>query len=472
MGKKNVIILLTFCVGVCFSQNKQLLYGLSEVPQSLMVNPGEVVTYNKYYGIPIFSQIHLNAGSSGVNAYDIFQESSTNINNRITQTIQNMDNRDYFTATQQLEIISLGWRNKNDIFFSGGMYQEFDFVSYFPKDLAVLAWEGNRDYIGYEFDLSEVNLTGELLTAFHFGANKKISEKFTVGVRFKVYSSMFHFRSTNNKGTFTTRTGDGSENIYEHILENADVMVESSGFNSYIESDNLEPGDIVKKTLGRAFLGGNLGVGIDIGATYEATENWVFSGSVIDAGVIFHNNEIRNYHGHGTYNLSGINLLFPSLQDGESTYEYYQNLEDEIEREIPIDTLYHKYTSMRPIKFNLGVKYKDGRFFSSNKCNCLDMGGGVSELQSFGLQLYGITRPKRIHYAATLFYYRRISNTFSGKITYTVDDFSYSNIGLAAVGTFGKFNTYLAVDNLLHYTNLAKANSLSLQLGFNLIFNE
>lgn len=472
MGKKIATILLTLCVGVCFSQNKQLLYGLSEVPQSLLVNPGEQVQLDKYIGIPFFSQIHVNAGSSGVNGYDIFQESTTNINTRITQAIQNMDHNDYFTATQQLEVINFGWRSEKEIFFSAGMYQEFDFISYFPKDLAVLAWEGNRDYIGRSFDLSEVNVSGEMLTVFHFGANKQISEKWTFGARFKIYSSMYHFRSTNNQGTFTTRIADGSENIYDHLLENADVLVETSGFASYIDSENLDVGDVVKSTLKRAFLGGNLGVGIDIGATYQANDNWTFSGSILDAGVVFHNNEIRNYRGHGTYNLSGINLLFPSLQDGESTYEYYQNLEDEIENEVPIDTLYNKYTAMRPTKFNLGIKYKDGRFFSSNKCNCLDMGGGESELQSFGLQLYGITRPKRLHYAATLFYYRRLTNTLSGKVTYTVDDFSYDNIGLAAVGNFGKFNAYLAVDNLLRYSNLAKANSLSLQLGFNLIFNE
>src|SRR5690606_6076517 len=159
------------CVGVCFSQNKQLLYGLSEVPQSLLVNPGEQVQLDKYIGIPFFSQLHVNAGSSGVNGYDIFQESTTNINTRITQAIQNMDHNDYFTATQQLEVINFGWRSEKEIFFSAGMYQEFDFISYFPKDLAVLAWEGNRDYIGRSFDLSEVNVSGEMLTVFHFGAN-------------------------------------------------------------------------------------------------------------------------------------------------------------------------------------------------------------------------------------------------------------------------------------------------------------
>jgi hypothetical protein len=31
------------------------------------------------------------------------------------------------------------------------MYQEFDFLSYMPKDLAILAIDGNRDYLGKVF---------------------------------------------------------------------------------------------------------------------------------------------------------------------------------------------------------------------------------------------------------------------------------------------------------------------------------
>lgn len=144
-----------------------------------------------------------------------------------------MKNTDFFTATQQLELINFGWRAKNEIFFSGGIYQEFDFISYFPKDLAILAWEGNSDYLDYKFDLGEVSTTGDFMTVYHFGMNKKINEKLTVGARLKLYSSMFSYRSVNNTGTFVTRLGDeNSENIYEHTVENADVSVETSGYAS------------------------------------------------------------------------------------------------------------------------------------------------------------------------------------------------------------------------------------------------
>jgi len=54
-----------------------------------------------------------------------------------------------------------------------------------------------------------------------------------------------------------------------------------------------------------------------------------------------------------------------------------------------------------------------------------------------------------------------------------VDAFSKDNVGLAIVGDFGKFNMYIAADNLLRYGNLAKAKSVSLQFGFNIkIYNE
>src|SRR5690606_27974948 len=152
---QKIVAIAFFCSFFAFSQNKQLLYGLTDVPQSLLLNPGGKTPYSKVYGIPLFSQIHLSAGSSGVTVYDIFQESDYDINTHISQALRQMDNRDYFTATQQLEVLYYGWRNKNDYFFSAGMYQEFDFITYFPKDWAMLAWEGNRDYLGHVFDLNE-----------------------------------------------------------------------------------------------------------------------------------------------------------------------------------------------------------------------------------------------------------------------------------------------------------------------------
>ncbi|MEH6764822.1 MAG: DUF5723 family protein [Aequorivita antarctica] len=469
---RNLLTIILSLVGVfAISQNKQILYGFDDIPQSLMLNPGSKVLQKKHYGIPFLSQIHFNGGSSGVSVYDIFKDGNDNINDRITKKIFEMKNTDFFTATQQLELINFGWRAKNEIYFSGGIYQEFDFIAYFPRDLAILAWEGNRDYLNYEFDLGEISTTGDLLTVYHFGLNKQISKKLTVGARLKLYSSMFSYRSVNNSGTFVTRLGDeNSENIYEHTVQNADVTVETSGYASLRELDGA--GQVTSEILGRAFFGGNIGVGVDLGFTYEINKAWTLSASALDVGAIFHSKDVENYRAQGTYTLDGINLIFPPLSDGESTFPYYGDLEDEVEREIPIDTLHNGYTQFRPIKFNAGLSYGFGRFNSTGACDCLNVGGENLHKQNIGLQFYSIFRPKGPQMAGTFFYHRRLTEYLSAKATYTVDSYSFSNVGLGVSADIGKINFYILADNLIKYSNLAMAKSVSLQLGFNIIIDE
>jgi len=453
------------------AQNKQVLYGVEEIPQALLLNPGSIVTQKSHYGVPFLSQIHINVGSSGVSAFDIFGESSIDINTRIRNKIFELENTDFFTATQQLELINFGWRGKNNLYYSAGIYQEFDFITYFPRDLAILAWEGNRDYIDYEFDLGEISTTGDFLTVYHFGINKQLTKKLTAGIRAKIYSSMFSYRSTNNRGSFVTRLGDGDVNIYEHTLQDVDVTVETSGYASLRELDGS--GEVISNVLGRAFFGGNIGVGVDLGATYTISDKLTASASLIDVGAIFHTKDVETYRATGTYTLDGIELIFPPIEDGEPALPYYSDLEDEIEREVPIDTLNNSYTQFRPIKINASLKYDFGRSMDGGgDCDCRNMGGNVSRNQAVGIQYYGISRPKGMQMAGTLFYYRRFTDFLSAKATYTVDSYSTNNVGLGLFADIGNFNFYIAADNLIKYGNLAKAKSISLQLGFNIIIDE
>tara|TARA_R110002124_G_scaffold131910_1_gene294331 strand:+ start:59396 stop:60811 length:1416 start_codon:yes stop_codon:yes gene_type:complete len=463
--------LLICCIALwavtAIAQNKQVLYGLEDIPQSLLLNPGAKVFQKKHYGIPFLSQIHFNAGSSGVSAYDIFGNSGEDINTKIRNKIFELKNTDFFTATEQLELISFGWRNKKDIYFSGGIYQELDFITYFPRDLAILAWEGNRDYLNYEFDLGEISTTGDLLTVYHFGINKAVSKKLTVGARIKLYSSMFNFRSTNNRGTFVSRLGDGDVNIYEHTVENANVKVETSGYAPLRELDGAN--EVTSEILGRAFFGGNFGLGVDIGATYDITDKLSGSASFLDVGAIFHSKDVETYEASGSYTLDGIELIFPPLADGQSTIPYYDDLTDEIEEAIPVDTLHNSYSQFRPVKFNASLKYSFGRPTDGrDDCDCRGMDKSIVRSQAVGVQYYSIFRPKGPQMAGTLFYYRRFYNFLAAKATYTVDSYSYSNIGLGLVADIGVVNFYIAADNLLRLENIAKANSISLQLGFNI----
>ena len=445
------------------SQNKQILYGFEEIPQSLLVNPGAKVDHEIHIGIPLLSQIHLNGGSTGVTVYDIFQEGNDDINSRILNRIHKMNNSDFLTATTQLELLSFGWGSRNATYFSGGIYQEMDFIAYFPRDLAILAVEGNRDYIGKSFNLGEMSTTGDLTTVYHFGYNKQINGRLTVGARVKLYSSMLSFRSVNNTGYFSTHIGE--DNIYQHTIQNADLTFKTSGYRSLKDLDGK---DRISEILGRSLFGGNLGLGLDFGFTYDINNSWKLSASALDVGAIFNSKDVESYRVHGSYTLDGINLLFPGLDEGEPTFPYYDNLEDEIDAAVFVDTLQSSYVQFRPLKLNASLSYGFGRYFGYDGCNCLKMAGKQYHKHIVGLHLYSIFRPKGPQGAATLFYRRKFTDYFSAKVTYTADSYSFTNVGLGVSSSFGNVNFYVAADNLLRYGNLAKAKNLSLQLGFNI----
>jgi hypothetical protein len=87
------------------------------------------------------------------------------------------------------------------------------------------------------------------------------------------------------------------------------------------------------------------------------------------------------------------------------------------------------------------------------------------------VQLYSIFRPLSPQLALTGFYQKVITQKIQTKVTYTIDDFSYANIGAGFSAQFGKVNLYGMLDNILEYSNLAAANRVSLQVGINVIFN-
>ena len=124
------------------AQNKQLLYGFTEVPQQILLNPGAQVDYRGYIGMPLLSHIHLNAGITGFSAFDVFADDGKDFNQKIRDVVYKLDSKDFFGFNQQLDIFSVGLSVKKSyektFFISFGMYQESDIFSYYPKDYAVL----------------------------------------------------------------------------------------------------------------------------------------------------------------------------------------------------------------------------------------------------------------------------------------------------------------------------------------------
>ncbi|TXN34778.1 hypothetical protein FVB32_09240 [Flagellimonas hymeniacidonis] len=474
------IFILTTIFGVTslWSQNKQLLYDFYEIPQSLMVNPGVKTSEKWHTGIPFISGLAFQVGTSGVTVNDLFANDGVDFTTKVRERlIDGMRRKDDFSTTSQIEGFNIGFRGKNrpDDYYSFGIYGETDIIVYWPKDLAILAFEGNGgDNIGRSFDLGDLSLRGEMVNVFHFGINRKMSNTLTVGARAKVYSSIFQFQSTKNSGSF--RTTQGQDNIFNTSIV-ADMQLQTSGVEGIVdileEDTSTTQKDLTSLFAKRVLLGGNLGLGFDAGFSYKLNPQTTITGSVLDVGFIYNSKDVKNYTLRGNASNEGITVILP--EDITSLgNDLWQDLIDDIEESVPYEENDSGYISFRPVKAYGSIRYDFGQDEGSNKdCACpVNISSGQNDdfyRNSVGGQLFMMKRPRGVQAALTGFYQKRLGRTMSLKATYTADKYSLTNIGLGLNLQAGPVNFYILGDNLLGYRNIADSHYASLQFGFNII---
>lgn len=455
--KRFYTILFALTTLVSFSQNKQVLYNFAELPQTLLLNPGAETNYKLHVGVPLLSGISSEFGSTGFSVSDLFESNNISINDKVSNVLNQLSTRDHVKLNFQIEVLNAGFRYNNDTYFSFGFYQEFDALSYMSKDPITLITEGNAAYLNKSFNFSQILYKVDALGVLHFGATKKVSEKLTLGGRFKIYSSALNLESSNNTGTFTTV--EGTNNIYSHYLNEMDLTLRTSGFiedNEYI--------DDAGKILGNTFFGSNLGIGFDVGFTYHVSDQIEITGSIVDLGFIKHKKRIKNSYIKGSYNFDGIEFSF----DETNSIDYWNELDNDVKEKIPSGSNQDAYISWRPTKMNASLKYSFGEKRSKY---CYDNTYKDYYRNALGVQLYSVFRPLGPQLALTGFFEKSLSNKFRAKLTYTVDDYSFYNIGAGFSAQIGKVNFYGIVDNIAQFNDIAATNNVSLQLGFNVIFN-
>ena len=456
------------------AQNKQVLYDFNEIPQSLSVNPGVEIDFKWYAGLPFLSGVSGYAGSNGISVNDIFADDGIDINTKIRErALDILRPRDEFSATVQLEYLHGGIRAADpSVFYSFGGYIEMDNITYWPQDYASLIFDGNADQLDRKFDLSDLTSRGSMINVLHFGINKKIDRNLTIGARGKIYSGIVDYSSTTNNGYLANT--EGQNNRIATTLD-ADLLLRTSGLQVLDEAG--DSGTTSSEFVKRAFLGGDLGLGIDLGFTYHVSDRTTVTGSILDLGFMYHYSDPKSYSLLGSATIEGIQI--DVLEDfGRLNRDFWQDLVDDIETLVPFETDTESYITFRPTKLYTSIRTDFGEPVDNAggqmNCDCTAGASGGRELRakfrnSIGGQLYAINRPRGPQIALSGFYTRRIGNFMALKGTYTIDKFSYTNVGLGMNLQAGPVNFYLMADNLLSYNNIAASNYASFQFGLNII---
>lgn len=467
--KQYVFFCIAFVSCSLFAQNKQVLYDFTEVTQALLINPGMETDFQWYAGLPLLSGISGYGGSNGISVNDIFADDGLDINDKVRERmIGGLSPRDEFSQNLQIEIFSGGFRGADPkLFYSFGAYLEMDNIGYWPQDYALLAFEGNAGRLNQRFDLGHLKARGSMAAVYHFGVNKKVDNKLTLGARAKLYSGIYDFNSTRNSG-FLVNT-QGQNNTFATTLS-ADLKLRSSGFGAL---DNAaENNGLSSEIVKRALFGGDLGLGLDLGFTYRLTERTAITGSILDLGFMYHSGDVYTYSLKGNTTVEGIEINV--IQElANLNRDYWQDLVDELEELVPFETTNNAYITFRPTRFNASIRHDFGKSIGGRDvcdCNLITADGrSIKYANAFGAQVFAVNRPRGPQAALTGFYLRRLGRFMALKGTYTADKFSATNIGLGINLQAGPVNFYVMGDNLLSYRNIAASNYASFQLGLNII---
>ncbi|MGB5941414.1 MAG: DUF5723 family protein [Leeuwenhoekiella sp.] len=450
------MVLFLCCLQSGWGQDRQL-YGSQDLPQGIMLNPGGRTVMNFHLGMPLLSGMHLRSGSSGVTVGDIFNaDSALNFNALVNDVVENLGPNERIFARQKLEILSFGWRSKQDIYFSGGWYQEADAFTFIPKDVVDLVYFGNAPFVGRFFNFSRLNLTAEALSVFHFGINKKVTDKLTLGGRFKVYNSLANASSTRNTGSFVTLDTPQGVNYFSQQIRNLNLELKTSGISG------IEASDLVSN----AFLSGNLGLGIDLGFNYQINDRWDWSGSIIDLGFVSHSKNIRNFYAEGSYTYNGIQLEFDENASDENLTPYLRILQDDFLESFSYGDRQGNYTTWRPARVYTDLSY--GFMRDLDECHCKSAAETTYKMKT-GLLLTSVLRPYRPSYSVTGYLEYRVLRGLRTRLTYTADTYSANNIGLLFSATVKNINFYLATPSVLALSDWSTARTGGIQLGFQYI---
>lgn len=304
------ILLLVCFITTVKAQNPMSIYYLETIPQSTFVNPAMAPRANGFFGIPGASAIYTGL-SSDLRLKDFVQLDNSNQlimpikkefdYNKVYNGLGNALN---MGVNQSVADFVIGFRG-NKGYFTFGLFEKVNSSVAVPKAFFQLVDKGLPD--GTTFDFSPLGINMQYYREMNVGYSYQFSKKIRVGAHAKLLFGMAALKTDISTFDFYTSK------------EELSVKLEGDAYVSFpleiTRDENGDPSDVSLPETDNDFLmnqfGLNLsnpGMAFDIGAVYDYSSDWTFSGSLNDLGFIRWTGDLNSFHFNSTAEFTGLDI--------------------------------------------------------------------------------------------------------------------------------------------------------------------
>ena len=283
------------------------MHNLLQVPQSQYNNPANVPFCKFYIGFPALSSLYVGFSQNALIAENfISQRADDSLYIDVDNFIESLHKRNYLFAQVDEEILSFGFQFKEKHYFSFNLTEHMYFRMGYPKDFMEFLAYGNGANFDKEMEVGGFSLNMAHYREMGFGYSYIYDDKWTFGARYKLLFGLSNLWTKETHLSLHTAEEDyfitASANLeaHAHLPEAAWLSMQGE------EDEEVDIGEYMMNF-------GNMGMGIDLGATYKMDDKWTFGASVIDLGYIRFKGEentrsFKSINPEGSFTFQGIDI--------------------------------------------------------------------------------------------------------------------------------------------------------------------
>jgi hypothetical protein len=210
----------------------------------------------------------------------------------------------------------------------------------------------------------------------------------------------------------------------------------------------------------------NPGAGLDLGFTYDISEEIQVSAAVTDVGFTRWRNRVTNVGINQSFQITGVNVS-DVLSGDQSFSDALGQVLDTLQNSVALTTGADPFNTFLPVRLNVGGSFR------------------IRPDLSIGLLSHSRFAGGRIRQSVTLSANYYLQNKLSASLGYTIANSRFDNIGAGIAYRTGIFQFYAASDRIPVVWNRITANegdtsflipqnwnTIDLRIGMNLVFGK